>query len=299
VVRVHLSVPSVYDDPPSDEGEAASGSKSGSDAPSGKWRNRIVSHGDIRVDQAIANPLNWRVHPKLQKEALLDLIQEVGLVDTVMVNVQTGNLVDGHLRVQLADIEDQVTLPATYVDLDPEEEAKILAGFDTITLLALTDRQKLGEAIAQIASTGPALGQVLAEQLANGQDLSGSYELTSLGEFEGDDEDLEKERSTGELLEKLKEVSIAEPTTQCHTGDIYRLGNHVLVVVDPIRSWSSFIGYLTDVECLLVIYPGPFAALSDAAAAHKMVLVQPDLYLAGHLVDRFMDVHGPKAVVKL
>jgi hypothetical protein len=283
-------VPSVYEEPP-DESAVA---------PSEKWRNSIIGYDPAYpVDKLLANPNNWRVHPRLQRAALKEAIEKVGLTGVIKINVRSGNMTDGHLRALAADEEGQTTLPTIFVDQSPEEEAADLASYDTITLLALTDKEKLGEIIGQIASAGPALSQVLAEQLANGLDLSGSYELSSLGEWEGDDEDLEKERSTGELLEKLKEGSIAEPRTECHNGDVYRLGNHVLVVADPIRNWSQFTSYLTDDQCWLVIYPGPFAALSEAANGHKLVLVQPDLYLAGHLVDRYVDVYGASSVIRL
>src|SRR5437867_4576224 len=66
------------------------------------WRNRIVGSGEEAPDQLLANPKNWRIHPKHQQEALAGVLDEVGWVQEVIVNQQTGHLVDGHLRVTLA-----------------------------------------------------------------------------------------------------------------------------------------------------------------------------------------------------
>ena len=34
------------------------------------WKNRIVGHGEESPEQLLANPKNWRTHPKEQREAL-------------------------------------------------------------------------------------------------------------------------------------------------------------------------------------------------------------------------------------
>ena len=34
------------------------------------WRNRITGSGEEAPDQLLANPANWRTHPKAQQDAL-------------------------------------------------------------------------------------------------------------------------------------------------------------------------------------------------------------------------------------
>jgi hypothetical protein len=34
------------------------------------WRNRISGAGEEAPDQLLANPANWRIHPKAQQDAL-------------------------------------------------------------------------------------------------------------------------------------------------------------------------------------------------------------------------------------
>lgn len=281
-------MPSLYTDaPPDADAEPALS----------KWRNRIIGHAVVPISELLANPLNWRVHPRAQRAALRELIDEVGVVGPIMVNVQTGNMVDGHLRSLLADEEGETHLPVDYVDLDPEEEAKILAGYDTITTMALVDKAKLAQTLSEIASTGPSLSAALAEMMERGASVS---DTLGGGPEEDDDEaDTAKERSTGELLAKLKEVTIGEPRHTPKHAEVYRLGNHVLVVAHPIREWASFTPYLTDDSCYLLSYPGPYAALTVAGEDHRLVMVQPDLYLAGHLLDRYADIHGEAGITRL
>lgn len=48
---------------------------------------------------------------------LLGPLGEVGWVAEVLVNRTTGNVVDGHLRIELALARDEPTVPVTYVEL--------------------------------------------------------------------------------------------------------------------------------------------------------------------------------------
>jgi hypothetical protein len=69
-------------------------------APTTAWRNRITGAGEEAPDQLLANPRNWRLHPRNQQAALAGSL-DAGRrwVQQVMVNRQTGFVVDGHARV--------------------------------------------------------------------------------------------------------------------------------------------------------------------------------------------------------
>src|SRR5690606_15210341 len=96
------------------------------------WRSRIVGHGEEDPDQLLANPRNWRLHPKEQQRALGAALGDIGWVQSVIVNQRTGHLVDGHLRVELALSRDEPSVPVVYVDLSADEEAIVLATLDPI-----------------------------------------------------------------------------------------------------------------------------------------------------------------------
>jgi hypothetical protein len=125
------------------------------------WQNRIVGYGEEAPDQLLANPLNWRTHPKKQQDALSGVLNEVGLVQNVIVNRTTGHMIDGHARVLLAMREEQPSVPITYVDLTEAEEAKVLAVLDPIGGLAGMDDERLDELLANVHTDDPALQDLL------------------------------------------------------------------------------------------------------------------------------------------
>jgi hypothetical protein len=112
-------------------------------AVSGAWKNRIVGQGEVQPDQLLANPKNWRIHPKAQQDALTSVLDRVGWVQQVIVNKETNFVVDGHLRVSVAISRDEPVVPVVYVELNEEEEALILAMMDPLAALAITDEDQL------------------------------------------------------------------------------------------------------------------------------------------------------------
>ena len=67
------------------------------------WRNRIIGHGEEPPDQLLANPRNFRIHPKGQQDALAAVLDRVGWVQDVIVNQRTGHVIDGHARIAIAE----------------------------------------------------------------------------------------------------------------------------------------------------------------------------------------------------
>ncbi len=96
--------------------------RSGTMTAATTWQNRIIGEGEEDPSQLLANPSNFRIHPKPQQDALSGVLSEVGWVQRVLVNQRTGHVIDGHLRVSLAISRNEPTVPVIYVDLSPEEE---------------------------------------------------------------------------------------------------------------------------------------------------------------------------------
>jgi hypothetical protein len=239
------------------------------------WRNRIVGHGEEPPEQLLANPQNWRIHPAEQQQLLEPVLQTVGLVQQIIVNTRTQHIVDGHLRVMLALRHDVPTLPVVYVDLTPEEEQLILASFDTVGGKAVTDRAQIEALLDDVRDNFAPLAQQLAEAL----------DLGSMPDPGGS--------PASGLPPQLLDVSIEEPRHQVRLGDRWSLGPHLMICVDPIAGWPEFVGQLQDRENdRLCIYPGPLVALTYAGQKFRLVLVQPDPYIAGHILDRWEDAHA-------
>lgn len=125
------------------------------------WVNRIVGQGEEDPEQLAANPRNWRVHPKVQQEALTGVLDKVGWVDSVIVNRQTGFVVDGHLRVSLALRRHEKTIPVQYIDVTEEEEMLVLATLDPLAALAVSDTDKLGELLGSLSEDDERLSRLI------------------------------------------------------------------------------------------------------------------------------------------
>lgn len=126
-----------------------------------EWRNRIVGYGEEAPDQLLANPKNFRIHPKNQRDALLGAINDIGFIEPVLVNRRTGFVVNGHLRVALAISERQKVVPVAYLDLSEEEEAEALATIDPLGAMADKDAAQLDSLLREFNTADEALQKML------------------------------------------------------------------------------------------------------------------------------------------
>jgi DNA modification methylase len=163
-----------------------------------------VDRGEAAPADLVANPRNWRGHPPAQRDALAGLLDQVGWVQDVVVNRRTGHLVDGHLRVELAQARGEATVPVVYVDLSEEEEALVLVSLDPLAAMATADPEKLAA--------------LLGDAKANDEALRAM--LTKLGSRAG-------AGAAGLTDPDGVPEPPAEPTTR--PGDLWVLGNHRLL----------------------------------------------------------------------
>lgn len=131
------------------------------------WENRIVGHANVGPATLKHNRLNWRLHPENQQAVTTSSLSELGWIQSVIVNQQTGNIVDGHLRVSLALRKKETSIPVVYVDLSPEEEALALATFDPISAMAETDAKTLEELLRTVSTSDEALQEMLDNLASN------------------------------------------------------------------------------------------------------------------------------------
>jgi len=126
------------------------------------WTIRIVGTGTEPASQLLANPQNWRIHPKPQQKAMQGALNELGWIQTVLVNKTTGNMIDGHLRVALALHQGEDTpVPVTYIELSEAEESLALATLDPLSAMASADKEVLDELLRQATTDNVALQEMM------------------------------------------------------------------------------------------------------------------------------------------
>jgi len=147
------------------------------------WQNRVIGSDEVSPDDLLANPFNWRIHPKYQQESVEALIEDLGWLKSVIVNKQTGHIVDGHLRAMLALRNEVDTVPVEYVDLTEEEELLVLRSFDLIPYFALKNDQKLMKILDEVGDVDERLNH-LVENLSQRMNAT-SAELHNVERVEG------------------------------------------------------------------------------------------------------------------
>ena len=152
------------------------------------------------ADALSGNPLNWRQHPKAQRDAMKGVLAEVGWAGALLYNEATGRLIDGHLR---KDVVKGGKVPVLVGNWTEAQEREILATLDPLASMAQPDMDALVNLLAQVETGSQAIKDLL-EALANGETLPLKPGLI-------DDDEIP-----------------AEVPTICKTGDLWQLGGYVI-----------------------------------------------------------------------
>jgi ParB-like chromosome segregation protein Spo0J len=104
-----------------------------------EWKNKIIGLENVDPKKLKANQKNWRKHDRKQRGAIEASLDHVGWVDTIKMNVITGTMFDGHMRVEQAIAHGEKTVPVIMVELTQEEEDFVLATLDPIGAMAGRD----------------------------------------------------------------------------------------------------------------------------------------------------------------
>jgi DNA modification methylase len=177
-----------------------------------KFRIRITGFETKPAGAFQFNPLNWRRHGDVQRDALRTMLGDVGWVQGVIENKRTGNLIDGHARIEEALRDDPKQLvPYLVVDLSPAEERAVLATLDPIGALAEVDQAALDLLYDQTIQAMPDL-----EQLLDTLHYAGAGELTDI-------QDAEPNLDRAAALQKKWRVK---------RGELFEVGQHRVMCGD-------------------------------------------------------------------
>jgi hypothetical protein len=127
----------------------------------GRIRDRVKEFRRVRAGDLEVNPKNWRTHPRAQREAMQEVLDEVGVADALIVYPVGGGryrLIDGHLRKDL--LADQM-VPVLITDLTEEEADKLLLVLDPLAAMAGADSAKTRELLASVEFDGEGVKDLL------------------------------------------------------------------------------------------------------------------------------------------
>ncbi len=172
-------------------------------------RDRITELVRVRAGDLVANPSNWRRHPRRQRAALQAMLEEIGYANALLTRRDGESLVliDGHLRKSLDP--DQM-VPVLVLDVTAAEADALLLTLDPIGALARPDPESLTALLERVRFSGDAVADVLEE-------LARSAALPTKG-----------------LTGDLDHVPDPGPT-RSQPGDLWELGAHRLHCGDARR----------------------------------------------------------------
>lgn len=143
------------------------------------WESKIVKHSKESPSSLTGNPLNFRTHPKKQSDAVADSIREIGFVKSILVNEQTGYVLDGHERLWQALKQEErnpgFKVDVEWVSLPPELEALALAVLDPSSEMAGVDLETLDALLREISTGSEALNDLInsiAEDLVDSSETA-------------------------------------------------------------------------------------------------------------------------------
>jgi hypothetical protein len=182
-------------------------------------------------------PYNPRVIDEKSRKKLLKVIQKTGLVEPLVWNKQTGNIVGGHQRIKILDSLEgtgDYSLDVAVVDLSMKEEIE--------ANIALNNQESQGS--FELDKLAGLFKEHNLDHEATGFDMADMFQY--FGEdpaFIKSNEELEK---MAEDLRKLKESSVfvEDATTNIESTDYYA----VLVFRDGTsrKRWCDKIGIVDD-----------------------------------------------------
>lgn len=235
----------------------------------------------VPIDSLHPYHRNARTH---DLEAVAESLRVNGQYRPIVVNrgTHTGRadeILAGNGTWQAAKHLGWESIAVTYVDVDDQGARRVvlidnrandLAGYDDLALAEL-----LRELDQDYAGTG--FAQDHLDQLL--QDLADA----ALNSGDGEDDPGDSEADAGTLL-ALADVSVAEPVHQPAHGSRWRVGDHLLVVARVSAEHDQWRDDLPG--RIFCPYPDPYLTLSTLATSEPLLLVQPNRYLAGHLLDK-------------
>jgi hypothetical protein len=124
-------------------------------------RDRIKELRRVRAKDLLANPKNWRRHPKAQADALRGLLAEVGYADALLAQeLPNGKLmlIDGHLR---AETTPDALVPVLVLDVTEQEADKLLATIDPLATMAEADADRIVALLKTVQTDSAAVQELL------------------------------------------------------------------------------------------------------------------------------------------
>lgn len=266
----------------------------------------------LPLTELLPNPRNPKSH---DLETIDESVGRFGYVEPIIRDDRTGFIVSGHGRTKtLRAMHERGESPPEGILVDEAGHWLVPVGVgwasrtDTeaaAALIALNRTTELGgwvdESLLELLDELEEVDDGLVGVGFAEDDLDAlRARLEDMGEdsFEDEDEDGEGGGSglsdSGHSFKDL-DVLYGEPEHKVHHGQTYRLGGRHLLVVAKLAREHHLWSHLLDGR-VFAPYPDVYLLLGTTPKTEEFLLVQPNHYLAGHILDKWTSVHGEESL---
>lgn len=243
-----------------------------------------------RCDSLIPFPGNAR---RGDVPHIRESLENLGQYKPVIVQLSTRYVLAGnHTLAAALDLGwDEVDV--RWVDCDDATAKRINLVDNRSADLGEYDSRALADLLRSLEGDYTATGYD-GDYLSNLLEEMANEALDRDGEGEDDGDDDGSDTDAGTLL-ALTDVSVAEPRHQPTMGSRWKVGKHLLIVAklsDEHHLWRDELD-----GRVFAPYPEPYLTVSEAGQT-PLLLIQPNKYLAGHLLDKH-DALFPGTVERL
>lgn len=231
-------------------------------------------------------PNNPRTHPPTQVTLLALLLKKYGPDQNIVVD-ENGIILKGHGRLMAAQEAEYAGFPITQRFGMTEADKRAMRIADNqVSLLSGWDHVLMQTEVTALNESGYNMSLL-------------AFDRVELAQWQaGDGIEQEADPDKGKLLE-LVNVTIADPKHKVERLDHYVLSDtHHMLCVSVITDWAIWRPLLVE-HSLFCPYPGVFVPFASKAKKHTLIMIQPDPYIAGHILDRWVEAHGKKSIRKV
>jgi len=227
----------------------------------------------VPLETLTPDPDNARAHDERNIQVIMESLSKYGQQTPLV--VRGGVILKGNATYQAAKRLGWPEIAAIPFD----RQAELVRGYK------LVDNRS-----AELATWAiDVLKDELQKLTAEGQDI-GKLGWTDAELAALEDAVPEKLESDATLLNSLGFIA-GDPKTKIERGQTTQLGKHLLICADPIKEVPSWLKFLKEGD-LFCPFPGPYILQTHAANKARLILVQPDPFIAGYIVDRFNETDG-------
>jgi hypothetical protein len=152
-----------------------------------EFRDRIKELRRVPARDLVINEKNWREHNTRQKDAMLELLSDIGYADALVAyELPNGRLklLNGHMR---RDLTPESIVPVLVLDVGEDEADKILATFDPISMMATTNRDNLKKLLDKLQINNYDMQSALRTMAADADKQRAATDPAARAESGGDE----------------------------------------------------------------------------------------------------------------